>query len=123
VSTDAVAAPDVIEPIAGGVPAGGITLAFQTIVRDYLDPASNQAYEGAMRGWLATMPRGSALWVELEIDHREPSAERPTVLLAHVPDGNGGVVDLPLAHTNYHPKDLAVNGDAARELGALTARG
>jgi len=49
--------------------APGFVLAFQTIVRDYLPPASRDAYRDGMFTWLSRHP-GTAAWVELEHDPR-----------------------------------------------------
>lgn len=117
VTGSALDAPTVLER-AG---ATDVVLAFQTIVRDYFDPETDLAYEAGMRAWLAGRPRGSAAWCELEIvDHARVDDAHPAALVAHVSDGCGGVLDLPLARTSYHPKDLVVDRAAvARFVAAM----
>ncbi len=98
------------------VPHGAFVLAFQTLVRDYLAPATRQAYEDGMRRWLAATPR--AVWVELEIDPEDPQHRVP--LVAHVHD-RGGVADVRLGVTSFHPESIAVDDDAVARFRALLA--
>jgi hypothetical protein len=64
-----------------------------------------------MRSFIASTPRGRVAWIELELDHAPPS-EPPASLIAHVPDGDGGVHDLLLARCSYHPRDIHVRAGA-----------
>src|SRR5512138_2281934 len=69
-------APVLVPIAAANVPArldllsatarGALVLAFQTVMRDYLDPSDRAEYEAGMRAWLGTHAPGQALWVELE---------------------------------------------------------
>jgi hypothetical protein len=97
--------------------AGALVLAFQTVMRDYLEPAERAEYEEGMRAWLATHPPGQALWIELE-----PSGDGVDLggaIVAHVRAPFGALRDLELARCLLHPLRLEVRHDAAAELRAL----
>jgi hypothetical protein len=94
------------------VPEGGVVLAFQTVVRDYLEPATRSAYEQGMRQWLADTPR--AVWIELEMDPADPDHGVPIV--AHVRDRA-----IVLGRTGYHPSTVAVDDDAVARFAASFA--
>lgn len=87
-----------------------VVLAFQTLVRDYLAPATRTAYEQGMREWLSDTPR--ALWVELEMDPADPDHRVP--IAAHVRDET-----IVLARTSYHPTVLAVDEAAVTRFAAM----
>jgi len=99
-----------LERLAAAVPGGGLAVAIQTIVRDYLDGPTSAAYEDAMRTWLASRPKGSAVWLELEI---APAGEDdlPAAIRAH----------LVLARTGYHPSVVRPDPDAVATFVELTA--
>jgi hypothetical protein len=78
-------------------PGGAVVLAFQTIVRDYLDAGVRSVYEDGMRAWLHDTPR--ALWVELEL-----GADQNVPIVAHTRSG-----DATLGITSYHPASIAVD--------------
>lgn len=85
-------------------------LGYQTVVREYLG-SSRDAYLAGMGEWLAAMPRGRALWVELEAPDSGATRERPAAIIGHAWDGRGQVVDAVLARCEYHPSDLALEPD------------
>lgn len=90
-----------------------VVLAFQTIVRDYLDAATRSAYEQGMRAWLRDAPPASALWVEIELDHTGSPQVVP--ITAHARD-TAGEVDLVLGTTGYHPQTVRVDDAAVERL-------
>jgi hypothetical protein len=98
----------------------GFVLAYQTVMREYLDADERAAYVAGMRAWLSSRPAGSALWVELESARDGATRERPAELVAHVAVG-GAVEDLGLALTAYHPRELAVDEAGVRQLRARLA--
>lgn len=98
-------------------------LAFQTIMRDYLDPSEWDRYEGGMRRWLGANPPGTALWVELEVTPEAARGGRPVAFTAHVRAPAGDVRSLVLAYCEPHPRVLEVDDDAAAALAALVRRG
>jgi len=102
---------------------GTLVLAYQTIVRDYLDAAERAEYAEGMRGWLAAQPPGDALWVELEPVEGGPE-ELGASIVAHArsPDA-GAVVTLELARCGYHPRLVVPRPAEVEALRGLLARG
>jgi hypothetical protein len=91
-----------------------VVLAFQTIVRDYLAAQAREEYERGMRRWLEDTP--AAVWVELEIDHRDPDKGVPIV--AHAVEASGAV-EIVLGVTGYHPETVTVDEAAVERLSRL----
>jgi hypothetical protein len=100
-----------------------LVLAYQTLVRDFLDPAERAAYEAGMREWLAAQPPGRALWVDLEpMEHGTP--ELPAAIHAHArTSGGGAVVALRIARCGYHPRRIVRSAAEVAALRELLARG
>jgi hypothetical protein len=96
-----------------------LVLAYQTVMRDYLEPAARVAYESGMRDWLGSHPPAKALWVELEAAEDEHDAPMPGALVAHVRTPWGELRDLELARCTLHPLRLDVRRGAVEELRAL----
>ncbi len=97
--------------------ASALVLAYQTVMRDYLEPAEREDYEEGMLEWLATHPAGRALWVELEPLSEEPGL--PAALIAHVRAPWGELRSVLLARCGLHPRRLHVRHGAVAELKAL----
>jgi hypothetical protein len=95
---------------------GALVLAYQTVMRDGLEPLEREEYEAGMRDWLATHPAGHALWVELEPSGN--GADVPGALVAHVRAPWGELRSLELARCGLHPVRLDVRHAAAAELRA-----
>jgi hypothetical protein len=93
-----------------------VVLAFQTIVRDYLEPHTRVAYEQGMKRWLEDSAVASAVWVELEIDHDDPGKRVPIV--AHVREGAGSI-DIVLGITGYHPSTVVVDAGSVARLARI----
>jgi hypothetical protein len=94
-----------------------LVLAYQTVMRDYLDPDEREEYEGGMRAWLGTHRAGQALWIELE-----PVAgdlEAGASLVAHVRAPLGDVRSIELARCDPHPGRIARRPGAEDELRGL----
>lgn len=105
--------------LLSGAEMSALVLAYQTVVRDYLEPSERSAYEDGMREWLAAHPSGRALWVELEPVTQAHDAELPAALVAHVRAPWGALRDLELARCTFHPLQLDVRRRAVEELRTL----
>jgi hypothetical protein len=101
--------------LLSGAQMHALVLAYQTVVRDYLEPAERHVYEAGMRGWLAAHPPGRAVWVELE-PVEDAAAGPPGALVAHVRAPWGELRDLELARCALHPLRLDVQRRAVEEL-------
>jgi hypothetical protein len=100
--------PDLLD----AVPADGVLIVYQALVRDYIETDKVGRYEQTMRNWIANVPRGRAAWIELEA---ATAARGGTSfdIVAHVPDGRGGVQSLILASTTSLPITLDVQSQSA----------
>jgi hypothetical protein len=96
-----------------------LVLAYQSHVRDYLEPGERAEYEDGMRAWLATHPAGRALWIELEPIPGE--AEPPVAIVAHVRGPKGEVRDVELGRCGHHPRRVHRRPGAEADLRALLA--
>lgn len=94
---------------------GALVLAYQTLVRDYLEPEERAEYEGGMRAWLGTHPPGQALWVELEMANGVAEA----ALVAHVRAPLGDLRTIELGRCDPHPTRIARAVEGAAELRSL----
>jgi hypothetical protein len=90
-----------------------LVLVYQTIMRDYVPDKEWQSYEKGLRAWLQKRPRGSALWVELEVTDEARSGGPPAALTAHA-RGETGIESHRLATCEPHPEKLDVDGAAVR---------
>ena len=99
-------------------PPGGLVLAFQTVMRQYLDSASSAAYESGMREWLASLAPGRGLWVELE-SAADGDGAYPASIVAHLHAGSGQIQSLLLGRCEYHPRVVKVNDANADALSVL----
>jgi hypothetical protein len=106
--------PQRLDLLSAAVP-GTLVLAYQTLVRDYLEPDEREEYEGGMRAWLGTHPPGQALWVELEKEGDGDDA----ALVAHVRAPLGDLRRIPLARCGVHPVRIARLRAGEAELRAL----
>jgi hypothetical protein len=98
---------------------GKLVIAYQTIVRDYLDPADRDDYQDGMRAWLATHPPGEALWVELET--LPEGSDPPASIVAHVRASGGELRSIELGRCGYHPRRIHRTPGGEAELRALLA--
>jgi hypothetical protein len=96
-----------------------LVLAYQTVLRDYLEPSERAAYESGMRDWIRSHPPGKAVWVELEAADGEDRSPTPGALVAHARAPWGDLLDLELARCTMHPLLLDVDRRAAEELRTL----
>jgi hypothetical protein len=101
--------------LLSGAEMHALVLAYQTVVRDFLEPGERAAYEAGMRGWLAAHPPGRAVWVELEpVPEGVPGPLG--ALVAHVRAPWGELRDLELARCTLHPLRLDVRRHEVEEL-------
>ncbi len=100
--------------------AATLVIAYQTVVRDYLDPAERREYEAGMRNWLGTQPAGRALWVELEPEN--DGADLMGSIVAHVRAPRGELRDLELGRCELHPSWVERRPAGEAELRALLGR-
>ena len=107
--------------LLSGAQRGALVLAYQTMLRDYLEPADRAEYEDGMRDWIAAHPPGRALWVELEPAVGELAGAAQGSIVAHVRSPWGEVRDLELARCGMHPLRIDVHRPAAEELRGLLA--
>jgi hypothetical protein len=95
---------------------GPRVIAYQTVVRDYMQADDLRAYERGMDGWLQECPPASALWMELEVARESADATDPFHLTAHLRLASGEVVALVLASSEPHPHLVRVRPDAVETL-------
>jgi len=96
-------------------------LAYQSLVRDYLDEAERRGYEAGVRAWIAGRPPGRALWSELELDPGAGPGQASLRLTTRDPDGE--VRTRALARCHPHPSRLERDLGAVAELRRLTPPG
>jgi hypothetical protein len=115
---DATDAPGLLRSASAKRTGREVVLAFQTIMRDYLPAATRATYEREMRSWLAESSPGSAIWLELELDHSR--SDKLVPIVAHV-RSDMGVIDLVLGTTGYHPNRVDVDDAAVARLSSELA--
>jgi hypothetical protein len=109
-------APPVLEPCpieevpdrVAGVGGGARLFVLQTVVRDYLSPEQQAAYERGLLDLIADRPPGRVLWIELEVDHGTGPGPPVAVLRVHAAERGGRIRTLMLARTHPHPRTLFV---------------
>jgi hypothetical protein len=112
---NATLAPSRLTRLARAAHGRTLVLAYQTFVREYLEPAMRDRYRDGMLEWVASSPQ--AAWLEMEIAAEGGSF--PATLTAHVADNRGGVDTLSIARCGYHPTVIDVLPDHARFADAL----
>ena len=105
--------------LLSGAEMEALVLAYQTAMRDDLEPGDRAQYEDGMREWIGAHPPGRALWVELEPVPQTHDAELPGALVAHVRTPWGELRDIELARSTLHPLRLDVRRHAVEELRTL----
>ncbi len=123
-------APVLVPVAAANVPArldilsaadtASLVIAYQTVVRDYLEPGERKEYEAGMRDWLGAQPPGRALWVELE--PLGDGADLLGSIVAHARAPGGELRDLELGRCELHPSRIERRPDGEAELRALLRR-
>ncbi|HEX9398958.1 MAG TPA: DUF2332 family protein [Anaeromyxobacter sp.] len=103
--------------LLSGAETTALVLAYQTVMRDYLEPSEREEYEDGMRDWLATHPPGRALWVELEPVAEDSGA--PGAITTHVRTPWGELRTIVLARCGLHPRRLEVRHAGVAELRTL----
>ena len=95
-------------------------LAFQSLVRGYIDPDRQEPYVRAMHAWLASLAPGRAAWVELELAGDKNMAD-PAEIVVHVHVGAGNVRAFRIARCGYHPKSVTTEPAAVDALARALA--
>ena len=96
-------------------------LAYQSLVRGYIEPDRRELYVRGMRAWLASSPRGRAVWVECELAGDKNMAD-PVEIVAHAHVGGGEVRSFCIARCGYHPRSVAPEVAAVAALQRALAR-
>jgi hypothetical protein len=112
--------PDRLDRLSG-THLDATVLAYQSLVRDYLDEAERREYEAGVRAWVGKQPPGRALWVELELDPGAGPGQASLRLTARDPDGE--VRTRALARCHPHPTRLERDLGAVAGLRGLTPAG
>ena len=88
---------------------GDVSLAYQSLLHDYLPAAEKKMYEAGMHAWLRLRP-GRNWWIELEISKNAPSPETAALIRARCFDGET-LCTHDLARCHPHPDRLVLNRD------------
>jgi hypothetical protein len=91
---------------------GVLVLAYQSYVRGYLPHDVRRAQREAMHDWLASLPPGRAMWIELEAAKSDPGA----AMTVHFSRDEGAVVSSELAKTEHHPTVVSPNAEVVSIL-------
>lgn len=102
------------------LPEDAFALAYQTVVREYLAPEDEAAYDRGMRAWLDARPPGSAAWIELE--KAPPGAPGPAGLPAALTAHVRGQKSIILARCGWHPTQIEGDERATEEFVASVTR-
>jgi hypothetical protein len=102
------------------VPEEGLLIVYQTSVRAYMQKEKRERYEAGMMQWLAAVSPGRVAWIEMEATAHGASL----AIVAHMPDGRGGVRSTRLGLTSAHPSVVEISAQGARDFAEWTgARG
>ena len=82
----------------------------QTFVRDYAEPPEAEMYGQEMEAWLAEMPHGRAVWMQMEL--APDRGRHPAELVAHPSRG----VPMRIARCSYHPSTIEVVHETVAKL-------
>jgi hypothetical protein len=113
--------PERLQGLAQATSEPTLHLAYQTVVRDYLNEATRARYVEGMRRWVAAAESHSPrIWLELEAPGGAGAGAMG--LDAHVGSGTGGaVLDLTLARCGFHPDRVTPEPDAVRAFTTATS--
>ena len=95
------------------VPARGVLVLYQTAFREYMASSQRLRYEEGVRQWLASTPPRRAVWIEAEAT---PERQAALTIVAHVPNGAGGIQSMELGYTNIHPETVHGRTKGAKAL-------
>jgi hypothetical protein len=112
---NATLAPSRLSRLVRAVQGRALVFAYQTFVRDYLEPAMRDRYREGMLEWVLSSPQ--AVWLEMEL--AAEGGIYPATLTAHLADDRGGVRTLCIARCGYHPTVIEVLPDHARFAAGL----
>jgi hypothetical protein len=86
---------------------------YQTASREYMASSHRRRYEEGVRQWLASTPPRRAVWLEAEATSERQAA---FAIVAHVPNGAGGIQSMELGYTNIHPETVRVRTKGATDF-------
>jgi hypothetical protein len=109
-------APSRLDRLAATSPAGTLVLAYQTIVRGYLEPDAARAHARGMLVWIAKRPPGDALWCELEMVPTRDGEPVVAAITAHAFARRRRLRSLEIARCGYHPVEITPDPAAVAEL-------
>jgi len=112
--------PERLRDLFASLPEGTLLLAYQTILRGYLEPTERESYRQGMIDFVLQQIAGRVLWVELELD--DARRRLPAVLIAHVRAGDR-VRSLRLARSSQHPTEIEVDVAGVAKLRRHLATG
>lgn len=112
--------PERLEDLASNVPEGTFLLAYQTILRGYLEVAERENYRQGMLEFVSRQTAGRAMWVELELD--DARRRLPAVLIAHV-RVRDRVRSIRLGRSSQHPTEIEVDVAGVAQLRRHLATG
>jgi hypothetical protein len=87
-----------------------LLLIVQSFVREYLDPSEADPYATAMASFLASLPAGRAMWVQLELS--APGDRPPAEIVAHASGG----APVRIGRCGYHPRTVVVEREGLARL-------
>jgi hypothetical protein len=103
--------------LAASLPSGAVVLAYQSFLRDYIEPWRRAQYIAGMLAWLSASPPGSAYWAEIEL--AASSGPRPAEIVVHA-RLKSGVATFAIGRSSYHPQSVELlpgAGEFARAIG------
>jgi hypothetical protein len=111
-TADAATWPDHLAAIPA--PAGGLVIAYHTIVVEYFPPDLQRAHRAGMARWIAARAPGEALWLELE--HDGAADPLPAALRATYVEPGGALTTATLGRCGPHPGVVRVDEAGAGAL-------
>lgn len=106
--------------LAAMLPSGAAVLAYQSFLRDYIEPWKRAQYIAGMRAWLLASSPGTAYWAEMEL--AALSGPRPAEIVVHARLADV-VASFTIGRCSYHPQSVELlpgAGELARALARLS---
>jgi len=112
--------PSLLEATSQSVGGGGLVIAYQTLVHDYIPAPEREPYKRGMDAWLLAGEAGARAWATLELDDTSDAAFG-CALDVRVSSGSR-IEAVRLARTSYHPEVVDPVAGAEQRLTELLAR-
>ncbi len=94
---------------------GERTLAFHSVMVQYLSPADRARMDEGMKQWLMGSTPGFGLWVSLEMDETAPPGGPPASILARWREGDR-IQEHRLGRCGYHPSVVETDWEGTTAL-------